>query len=57
MVEADVVERQVEKVAHEEIVEAIQKMKSERATLSSEASVGMTAASGKVEVEVMMELC
>ena len=57
MVETDVVEEPVEKVAHSEIVEAMQKMKSEKATGPSEVSVEMIVASGEIGVKVMMELC
>ena len=47
----------VEKEACNEIVETMQKMKSEKATRPSEVSVEMIVASGKIEVKVMMELC
>ena len=57
MVEKDVVERPVEKVARNEIVEAIQRMKSGKATAPSEVNVEMTVASGKIGVKVMMDLC
>ena len=57
MVEADVVERPVEKVARNEIVEAMQNMKSGKATRPSEMSVKMIVASGKIGIKVMMELC
>ena len=57
MVETDLVEGPVEKVAHNEIVEAIQSMKSGKATGTSEVSVEMIVASGEVGVKVMMELC
>ena len=57
MVETDVVEGPVEKVACNEIVEAIQSMKSGKATGTSEVSVEMIVASIKIEVKVMMELC
>ena len=57
MVETDVVEGPVEKVARNEIVEAMQRMKSGKATGTSEVSVEMIVASGKIRVKVMMELC
>ena len=57
MVETDVVEGPVEKVARNEIVEAMQRMKSGKATGPSEVSVEMIVASGKTGVKVMMELC
>ena len=57
MVENDVVERPVEKVACNEIVEAMQKMKSEKATEPSEVSVEMIVACGEIGVKGMMELC
>ena len=47
----------MEKVACNEIVEAIQKMKSERTTEPFEESVEMIVASGEVGVKVVMELC
>ena len=45
------------KVARNEIVEAIQSMKSGMATGTSEVSVEMIVASGEIGVKVMMELC
>ena len=57
MVEAVVVQGPVEKVHHNEIVEAMQKMKSGKVTGPSEVSVGMIIASGEIGVKVMMELC
>ena len=57
MVETDSVEGPVEKVARNEIVEAIQSMKSGKATGTSEVGVKMIAAIGKIGVKVMMELC
>ena len=57
MVETDLVEGPVEKVVCNEIVEAIQSMKSGKATGTSEVSVEMIVASGEVGVKVMMELC
>ena len=57
MVKDDVVERLVEKLTRKEIVEAMQKMKSGKATGPSEVCVKMIVASGKIGVEVMMDLC
>ena len=57
MVETDVIEEPVEKVASNEIVEAIQRIKSRKATEPSEVSVEMIVASGEIGVKVMMELC
>ena len=57
MVETDVVEGPVKKVACNEIVKAIQKMKSEKATEPFEVSVEIIVASGEIGVKVMMELC
>ena len=57
MVETDVVERPVDKVARNEIVEAMQEMKSGKTTGPSEVSVEMIVASGEIRVKVMMELC
>ena len=57
MMETDLVEGPVEKVVHDEIVEAMQKMKSGKATGPSEVSVEMIVASGEIGVKVMMELC
>ena len=56
MEEIDVVERPVEKVARNEIVEAMQRMKSGNATGTSEVSVEMIVASGEIGAKVMMEL-
>ena len=57
MVETDAVEGPVEKVACYEIVEAIRRMKSGKATGPYEVSVEMIVASGEIGVKVMMELC
>ena len=57
MVETDLVEGPVEKVARNEIVEAIQSTKSGKATGPTEVSVEMIVASGEIGVKVMMELC
>ena len=53
----DEVEGQVQKVAHNEIVEAIQKMTSGKATEPFEVRLKMLVASDKIQVKVMMELC
>ena len=57
MVETDEIEGPVKNVACNEIVEAMQKMKSGTATELSEVSVEMVVASGEIGVKVMMELC
>ena len=57
VVETDLVEGPVEKMVRDEIVEAIQNMKSGKATEPSEVSVEMIVASGEIGVKVMMELC
>ena len=57
MVETNLVEGPVEKVVRNDIVEAIQSMKSGKATGTSEVSVEMIVASGEIGVKVMMELC
>ena len=57
MVETDVVEGSVKNVARNEIVEAKQTTKSEKATGPSEVSVEMIVASGQIGVKVIMELC
>ena len=57
MVETDVVEGPVEKMARNKIVEAMQSMKSGKATGTSEVSVEMIVASGEIGVKVMIELC
>ena len=57
MVETDLVEGPVEKVVRNEIVEAIQSMKSGKATGTFKVSVEMIVASGEIGVKVMMELC
>ena len=51
MVETDLVEGPVEKVVCNEIVEAIQSMKSGKATGTSEVSVEMIVASGEIRVK------
>ena len=57
MVETDVMEGSGEKVTRNEIVDAMQKMKSGKATGPSDVSVEMIVASGEIGVKVMMELC
>ena len=57
MVETDKVEGPVKKVACNEIVEAMQRMKSGKATGPFEVSVEMIVASGKLVVKVTMKLC
>ena len=57
MLETDLVEGPVEKVARNETVEAIQSMKSGKAAGTSKVSVEMIVASGKIGVKVMLELC
>ena len=57
MVETAVVEGPVEQVACYEIVEAIRKMKSGKATGTSEVNEEMIVASGEIGIKVMMELC
>ena len=57
MMETDVVEGPVEKVARNEILKAMQKMESGKATGTSEVSVEMIVATGEIGVKVMMELC
>ena len=57
IMETDVAEGLVEKVARNEIVEAMQRMKSGKATGPSQVSVEMIVASGEIGVKVMMELC
>ena len=44
-------------MAHNEIVEAMQRMKSGKATGQSEVSMEMMIGSGEITVKVMMELC
>ena len=51
MVETDVVEGPVEKVARNKIVEVMQRMKSGKATGPSEVSVEMIVASGEIGVK------
>ena len=47
----------MEKVARNKIVEAMQKMKSGKATGPSEVSLEIIVASGEIGIKVMMELC
>ena len=51
MVETDIVEGPVEKVARNEIVEAMQRMKSGKATGPPEVNVEMIVASGEIGVK------
>ena len=57
MVETDLIEGPVKKAACNEIVEAIQSVKSGKATGPSEVSVEMIVASGEIGVKVTIELC
>ena len=57
MVETDVIEGPVEKMARNAIVEAMQRRKSEKTTGPSQASVEMIVGSGQIWVKVMMEQC
>ena len=55
--ETDVVRGPVEKVARNKIVEAMQKMKSGKATGPCKVSMEMIVASDEIRVKVLMELC
>ena len=55
MVETDLVEGPLEKVACNEIVETMQKMESGKAIGPSEVNVEMIVASGEIGVKVMMD--
>ena len=57
MMETDVVEGPVKKVARNEIVEAMRKIKLGKVSGLSMVSVEMIVASGELEVKVMMDLC
>ena len=57
MMESDVVKGPVEKAARNEIVEAMQKMKSGKKTGPSEVSVEMIVVSGEIGAKVTTELC
>ena len=57
MVKTDVVQGQREKVVCNEITQAVQKMKSGKATGPSEISVKMIVAGSKIGVKGMIELC
>ena len=57
MMETNVVERPVEKVARNEIVEAMQKMKPGKATKPSDVCVEMIVSNGQIGVKVMIEPC
>ena len=51
------VEGPVERVSREEVVKAMGEMKAGKAAGPSEVSVEMIAASGEIEIGVMVELC
>ena len=53
----DVAEERAEKVTHKEIVEAMPKMNSGKATGSTEVNLEIIIASGKIVVEVGIDLC
>ena len=55
--EANAAKGPVEKVTRNEIVEAMQKMKSGKATGPFQASMEMIVSSGEIGLKVMMELC
>ena len=57
MVEVDMVEGPVEGVTDEEVMEAMNKMKLEKAAGPSEVNMDMTIASGTFGVGVMKKLC
>ena len=57
VVESDVVEGPMEKVTRKKIVKVMQKIRLEKATVPSEASVEMMIANGKIGVQVMVNLC
>ena len=57
MVESDMVERPVEGVTDEEVMEAINKMKLRKAAGPSEVNMDMIIASGKFSVGVIKKLC
>ena len=57
IMETDVVEVLVERVIHKKIMVAMLKTKSKKATRPSEVSMEMTVASGKIGINVMMDLC
>ena len=57
MEKTDVVEGPLEKVARNEIVKAMQRMKSGNATGLIEVSVEMIVVSGEIGMKVMIELC
>ena len=56
MVETDVVEGLVEKITSEEVVKAMQKMKSGKATGPFEVSVEMILTSGEIGAKMMVDL-
>lgn len=57
MADAEVVEGAVQCVTRLEIVQAIKRMKLGKATGPSEVSIEMITASGRIGIEVMLELC
>ena len=57
MMGTDVVKGPMEKVAHNEIVETMQRIKSKKATGPSEVSVELIVANGKIGVKVMRDSC
>ena len=57
MVEINAVEGPIERITREEVVEAMRRMKSGKATGPSEVSVEMIIASGEIGIKVMMNLC
>ena len=55
--EADVVEGPVERVSREEVVKAMEEMKTGKAAGPSEVGIEMIAASGETGISVIMQLC
>ena len=56
-VQADLVDRPVERISREEVVKALGKMKAGKAAGHSEVSVEMIAASEEIGIDVIVELC
>ena len=56
-VQADLVDRPVERISREEMVKALGKMKAGKAAGHSEVSVEMIAASEEIGIDVIVELC
>ena len=54
---AELVEGPVERFSREEVVKAIREMKARKAAVPLEIGVEMIAASGKIRIGVMVELC